>query len=79
MGRGLKQKYPKFVLNNNLFKKFNICMTKVMKLIPKQNITCKQRLANTHVHCKSKIANIVADYLIVQKHLENKDFKYFLQ
>ena len=54
-------------------------MTKVMKLIPKQNITCKQRLANTHDHCKSKIANIIANYLIVQKHLENKDFKYFLQ
>ena len=53
-------------------------MANVMKLIPKQNITCKERLSNTYTHCKFMTADIIADYLIIQNHFENTDFKFFL-
>ena len=50
-----------------------------MELIPKLNVTCRERIGNTFKHCKMKTANDISDFLIAQNHLENKDFSMFFE
>ena len=65
---------------NILYKKFKSCLKKSMELIPKLNVTCRERIGNTFNHCKMKIAEkYIQDFLITLNHLENKDFSMFLE
>ena len=75
--RGLKIKYSR-MSENILYKSFKHCFMKSMDLIPKSNVTCRERIGNTFNHCKMKMAEDIQDYLIAQNHLENKDFSMFL-